>query len=160
MARYKLSKKRNRLNKEKDGLWHAEPSRASRLSKRELCRLVTKHTTLSPFELEMGLDMLGDRLPQWLGEGYVVQLGPLGTLMLEYGSEGVKEPEDFDYHLIRRPRVVFRPSRELTKAVLGAVSFELDGLKADGASFATVDSYRRWQELQQRDGEDAGSNQS
>ena len=104
--------------------------------------------------------MLGDRLPQWLGEGYVVQLGPLGTLMLEYGSEGVKEPEDFDYHLIRRPRVVFRPSRELTKAVLGAVSFELDGLKADGASFATVDSYRRWQELQRGDGEDAGSNQS
>lgn len=152
MARYKLSKKRNRLNKEKDGLWHAEPSRASRLSNRELCRMVTRHTTLSAFELEMGLKMVGERLPELLGEGYVVQLGNLGTLRLEYGSEGVEEPEDFDWHLIRRPRIVFRPSRELTEAVRGAVSFELDGLKAEGVSFATVEAYRRWQRLRLDEG--------
>lgn len=160
MAKYKLSKKRNRLNKEKDGLWYAEPSRASRMSKREVCRKATRYTTLSHLELEMGLEMLGDRLPQWLGDGYIVQLGPLGTLMLEYGSEGVKEPEDFDYRLIRKPRVVFRPSHKLTQAVLRAVSFKLDGLKADGVSFATVDSYRRWQETRQREKGSLEGNQS
>ena len=160
MARYKLVKKRNRLSPLKDGQWYAEPVPRQKITSGELFRMATQHVTLSKGEMAMALEQLSERLPLLLAQGFTVELGRLGTLRLEYGSEGVKEPEDFDYRLIRKPRVVFRPSHKLTQAVLRAVSFKLDGLKADGVSFATVDSYRRWQETRQREKGSLEGNQS
>lgn len=146
MARYKLTKKSNPLNPAKDGHWHAEPSPAPRMTSRELCRLLTQDTTLSAAELGMGLEMLSDRLPRLLAQGYSVQIGRLGSLRIEFGSEGVAEPEDFDYRLIRRPRIVFRPSAELRRELAEELSYELHGLVADGISFNDIASYRKWQE--------------
>ena len=56
----------------------------------------------------------------------------------------MEEPEDFNYHLIRRPRVVFRPSRELTQEVERLISFQLDGIMSGPYSFPTVEAYRQW----------------
>ncbi len=145
MARYKLSRKRNRLNAEKDNLWYAEPTSTNNLDTRETCRYVTKHTTLSPFELSMGLDMLFNRLPEMLAQGNTVQAGRLGTFRVEFGSEGVAQPEDFNYHLIRKPRVIFQPSKELQRAVASAMFYELDGVVEGGFGFADIASYRNWQ---------------
>lgn len=150
MAKYRLSRKKNRLNREKDGRWYAEPASMARMSSRQFCRQVTQHTTLSPFELGMGLEIVGDRLPWLLARGFNVELGELGSFRIEFGSEGVDEPEDFNYHLIRRPRIVFHPSRKLQREVARLVSYELDGLTADGIQFADIASYRRWQQEQQQ----------
>ena len=120
MARYRLTRKKNRLNRAKDGLWYAEPTpgRAMRA---------------------------GDCLPDLLAQGNLVSLGRLGTLRLEFGSEGVAEPEDFTTRHIRRPRVVFQPSKEFTRNVMRGVRYEADGLTADGLSFGSVESFREWQ---------------
>lgn len=131
---------------EKDGLWYAEPAKGQKMSVLELSKIVTKDTTLSSSELSMGLDLLVERLPELLARGIVVRVGRLGTLLAEYGSEGVERPEDFHPRLMRRPRVVFRPSAELRTGVERAMHYEQAGLSADGISFGSVESYRRWEQ--------------
>ena len=111
---------------------------------RQLCRFAPQHTTMGNMELMMALEILAQYLPAVLAQGTIVEVGRLGTLQLAYGSEGVEEPEDFNYHLIRRPRVVFRPSRELTQEVERLISFQLDGIMSGPYSFPTVEAYRQW----------------
>lgn len=146
MARYKLTRKRNRLNAEKDNLWYAEPAAGSAVDTATVCRHVTQHTTLSPYELQMGLEMVFNHLPELLAQKGSVQLGRLGTFRLEFGSEGAAEPEDFNYRMIRRPRVVFQPSKDLQRAVASSMTYELGGVVDNGMSFADVASYRQWLE--------------
>ncbi len=147
MAKYRLCKKKNRLNADKDGLWYAEPVAGRQMRTRTVCRLATKNLTLSEGELELGLNALADYLPVLLAQGSGVQLGRLGTLRLEFGSEGVREPEEFTARCIRRPRVVFQPSKEFAGDVSRQLRFELDGLTAEGVAFASVESYRKWKEM-------------
>lgn len=146
MARYRLSKKKNRINARKDGLWFAQAAPAPKMGQRELFRRVTTDTTLSEHELALAIELLADRLPALLADGILVRLGRLGTLHVEYGSEGVERPEDFHPRLMRRPRVVFRPSAELRTGVERAMHYEQAGLSADGISFGSVESYRRWEQ--------------
>ena len=109
--------------------------------------MATKNLTLSAVELELALGILANYLPGLLAQGNLVQLGRLGTLRLEFGSEGVREPEEFTARCIRRPRVVFQPSKEFAGDVLRQLRFELDGLTAEGVAFASVESYRKWKEM-------------
>ncbi len=146
MARYKLTKKRNRINAKKDGLWYAEPAKGQKMSALELCRMVTKDTTLTAAELALALDLLAERLPMLLARGMVLRVGRLGSLLADYGSEGVARPEDFHPRMMRRPRIVFRPSAELRKALEQAMFYELAGLNAAGLSFGSVESFRRWEQ--------------
>lgn len=144
MVRYRLCKKKNRLNREKDGLWYAEPVVGKQMKTRQVCRLATTNITLSSDELELALNALDKHLPMLLAQGNGVQLGRMGTLRLEFGSEGVSEPEEFTARCIRRPRVVFQPSKEFMKNIMSLLSFQLDGLRAGGVAFATIESYRKY----------------
>ena len=85
----------------------------------------------------------------------MVQLGELGSIRLEYGSEGVAEPEDFHPRLMRSARVVFPPSKKLMQEVRRHLSYEPGGIVADGVAFGSVESYRRRQ-AQQADGAEEG----
>ena len=143
MARYKLRRKPNLLNPAKDGLWYAAPAPARRICARDLCTQAARHTTLSAAELLMALELVAEQAATCLRQGDMVELPGLGTLRLEYGSEGVAEPEDFYAALMRRPRVVYRPTRQFTGRVLLGMSYELDGLVDDGISYDTVASWRR-----------------
>ena len=155
MARYRLTKKRNRMNAKKDGLWYAEPAKGQKISALELNKMMTDGTTLSSSELNMALDLLVERLPMLLARGILARVGRLGTLMVDYGSEGVARPEDFHPRLMRRPRIVFRPSAELRKRVEQAMFYEQDGLNVDGLSFGSVESFRRWEQENAAEGSSA-----
>lgn len=145
MAKYQLTKKRNRLNPAKDGLWYGTPAPAQKFDTKDLCELASKYTTIGPFEVRAVLDLIGRFVPQALAEGRVVQLGDLGSLRLEYGSEGVREPEDFHPRLMRPARAVFQPSKRLAQEVRRQLYYEPGGIVAEGISFASVADYRRWQ---------------
>ena len=143
MARYKLSRRKNKLNPSKDNRWYAIPAPSRRVTARDLCAEATANTTLSPAELLMALELVAERAAASLRRGDTVELPGLGTLRLEYGSEGVDEPERFHAALMRRPRVVFRPARQFTGRTLLGLSYELDGLVDEGISYATVADWRR-----------------
>ena len=146
MARYKLMRKKNRLNAEKDGQWYAEPTPSPVIEARELCRRATRNTSLNEAEMRLALDLLASCLPSLLADGRSVKVGGLGSLRLVYGSEGVERPEEFDYRLIRKPRVVFRPSKELTRAVEKELSFELAGVVEGDRQWPTVGEWRKTRE--------------
>ncbi|MEO3236954.1 DNA-binding protein, partial [Parabacteroides distasonis] len=56
-------------------------------------------------------------------KGETVQLGDLGHFQAVIGSKGTKLESDFNASLIKRPRIVFRPSVTL-KSVTGLAKFE------------------------------------
>ena len=60
---------------------------------------------------------------QRLQKGETVQLGDLGHFQAVIGSKGTKLESDFNASLIKRPRIVFRPSVTL-KSVTGLAKFE------------------------------------
>ena len=62
-------------------------------------------------------------LKQRLQKGETVQLGDLGHFQAVIGSKGTKLESDFNASLIKRPRIVFRPSVTL-KSVTGLAKFE------------------------------------
>ena len=155
MAKYQLTRMRNRLNPDKDGLWYATPAPASKFGTDELCRFASKHTTLGSFEVRAALDVINNFVPMALAKGGRGALGELGSIRLEYGSEGVAEPEDFHPRLMRSARVVFRPSKKLMQEVRRHLSYEPGGIVADGVAFGSVESYRRRQ-AQQADGAEEG----
>ena len=145
MSKYQLTKKRNRLNPDKDGLWYGTPAPGAKFGTKDLCRLASRNTTLNAIEVRAVLDLINDCVPQALAEGKVVQLGELGSLRVEYGSEGVARPEDFHPRLMRPARVVFQPSKKLTQEVRGLLSYEAGGIVVEGFAFDSVADYRRWQ---------------
>lgn len=150
MAKYRLSKKHNRLNSGKDGRWYATPAPAPRLDTRNLCRFASENTTLSAFEVRAVLDLINQYVPQMLAQGYTVQLGDLGSLRLAFGSEGVEQPEDFHPRLMRPARIVFQPARSLNHTVRRLLTFEAAGVVDDGLAFGDIASWRRHREEQGR----------
>ena len=83
---------------------------------------VNKSTGTCDFE-EL-CDQIADRSTASRGDVQeTVQLGDLGHFQAVIGSKGTKLESDFNASLIKRPRIVFRPSVTL-KSVTGLAKFE------------------------------------
>ena len=85
----------------------------------ELC----DQSTASRGDVQVVVDGLLYILKQRLQKGETVQLGDLGHFQAVIGSKGTKLESDFNASLIKRPRIVFRPSVTL-KSVTSLVKFE------------------------------------
>ena len=83
-------------------------------------------------EAQQGVAGLDEPVQAGLGDAQVLQehgllvrlqLGDLGHFQAVIGSKGTKLEADFNASLIKRPRIVFRPSVTL-KSVTGLAKFE------------------------------------
>lgn len=83
----------------------------------ELCDQIADRSTASRGDVHVVVDGLLYILKQRL------QLGDLGHFQAVIGSKGTKLESDFNASLIKRPRIVFRPSVTL-KSVTSLVKFE------------------------------------
>ena len=92
------------------------------------------------------LERFGRLFARTAGSGKRRAAGPPGDVAPGIRQRG-REPEEFTARCIRRPRVVFQPSKEFAGDVLRQLRFELDGLTAEGVAFASVESYRKWKEM-------------
>lgn len=81
---------------------------------------VNKSTDTCDFE-EL-CDQIADR-SNASRKGETIQMGDLGHFQAVIGSKGTKLESDFNSSLIKRPRIVFRPSVTL-KSVTSLVKFE------------------------------------
>ena len=84
----------------------------------ELCDQIADRSTASRGDVQVVVDGLLYILKQRLQKGETVQLGDLGHFQAVIGSKGTKLESDFNASLIKRPRIVFRPSVTL-KSVTG-----------------------------------------
>ena len=89
----------------------------------ELCDQIADRSTASRGDVHVVVDGLLYILKQRLQKGETVQLGDLGHFQAVIGSKGTKLESDFNASLIKRPRIVFRPSVTL-KSVTSLVKFE------------------------------------
>lgn len=152
MAKYRFRKIKSPLKKDDPGKWYGAPVTDNRLNTRAVCKLVTRNTTVAPTELESGLNLVCDAVPDLLKQGNSVQLGSLGTLRLSHSSDGVENIEDFNTSMIKDIRVIFTPSKELMNAIKDGLTFENAGVTASGFTFASVQDYKNYEVTKREEG--------
>lgn len=105
---------------------------------RQACTAISAYSTASPGDVKVVLDGLLFVLKESLLRGEVVQMGELGNFQINVGSSGTPTAEEFKATMIRKPRIVFRPSVSL-KEILGKVSFERISTGTSGTSGSDED---------------------
>lgn len=71
-------------------------------------------TGTRPAQVKMILNTLNDRIMAWLEEGFGVRLGKLGSILPSVRSKAGLTAEEAE---VKRVRVIFYPSREMSNRV-------------------------------------------
>ncbi len=114
-VKYKLVQRRDMsAGAEQDAkLWYAQGYITGICSMDELCNEIADRSTATAGDIKLTIDGLVQILSRRLQAGQSVQLGELGTFRPSVGSTGTKEKEDFHASMIRNPRIVFFPGKQL-----------------------------------------------
>lgn len=78
-----------------------------------------ENTTLHPEEALLANKLFIKKIAKYLREGYIVELGEIGTLQPGCSSKWVAKKEDLTVSMVE-PRVNFNPSDEVAAAIKGA----------------------------------------
>ena len=144
MQDYNLVAKKNPLKPEEGKKWYAVPNSREAQDVKAMTRAATENTTTAPIEMEAALDLLGKYAVKQLLQGHTVKVGSLGTLRISFKSEGVKDINDFNGGLmIKNPRIIFTPSKELRESVISQLKFQNGGVLEDGVRYASLTDYRK-----------------
>ncbi len=117
----KLQKKKN-PQKRSEEKYYANPVNLGRKSLRNIAQDIAGRSSLTRGDIENVLLNFIDCLPQYLRDGFSVQLSDFGTMRLTLSSEGSLTEKAFKTETIK-PRVTFTPGVEL-KAALRDNSYE------------------------------------
>lgn len=140
---YNLVQRANPQKREEPAKWYATPSNGEPLTGRALTRAATANTTTAPAEMEASMDLLADIIRQQLLQGHTVKVPNLGSFRLTFRSAGAEDISDFNAAtMIRDPRILFTPAKELREAVIGNLSYQNSGVLANGIRYASVSDYR------------------
>jgi len=141
---YKLVQKKNPLKKDEPAKWYAVPNSARPLAQKALTRAATENTTTAPIELESAMELLAAFIPQQLQQGHTVSVPGLGTFRLSFKSEGVEDINKFNAgQMIKSPRILFTPAKELREKTLLGINFENGGVLEAGVNYASLMDYRK-----------------
>ena len=141
---YKLVQKKNPQKKSEPAKWYATPNSAKPLAQKVMTRVATENTTTAPIELESAMELLAAFIPQQLQQGHTVNVPGLGSFRLSFKSDGVEKVDDFrPEKMIKSPRVVFTPSKELKERTLRGLSYEEGGVLENKVSYASLADYRK-----------------
>lgn len=141
---YKLVQKKNPQKKEEPAKWYAVPNSAKPLAQKALTRAATENTTTAAIEMEAAMELLAAFIPRQLQQGHTVNVPGLGSFRLTFKSEGVEDVEKFNAGLmIKSPRILFTPAKELRERTLQGLRFENGGVLEAGINYATLADYRK-----------------
>ena len=141
---YKLVQKKNPQKKSEPAKWYATPNSAKPLAQKALTRAATENTTTAPIEMEAAMELLAAFIPQQLKQGHTVNVPGMGTFRLTFKSEGVEDINKFNAgQMIKSPRSVFTPAKELRERTLQGISYENSGVLEAGVNYASMADYRK-----------------
>ncbi|RRD88835.1 hypothetical protein EII33_11230 [Bacteroides heparinolyticus] len=141
---YKLVQRKNPLKKDEPAKWYATPNSAKPLSPKALTRAATANTTTAPIELESAMELLAAFIPQQLQQGHTVNVPGMGSFRLTFKSDGVEDINKFNAgQMIKSPRIVFTPAKELKEKTLQGLSFENSGVLENKINYASLADYRK-----------------
>ncbi|ALO49228.1 HU family DNA-binding protein [Hoylesella enoeca] len=119
--RIKLVARKNPQNKTEVKLY-ANAVNLGKKTLHDIARDISGRSSLTRGDIENVLSNFIDCLPQYLRDGFSVQLGGFGTVRLTLSSKGAETAKAFNIDTIK-PRVTFTPGVEL-KAALRDNSYE------------------------------------
>ena len=102
---------------------HANAVNAGRKTIHDIARSIAGRSSLTRGDIENVLSNFVDELPEYLADGFSVQIGSFGTLRLSLSSAGAEKPEKFSTESIK-PKIVFTPGVEV-KDSLSRISYEV-----------------------------------
>ena len=141
---YKLVQRKNPLKKDEPAKWYATPNSAKPLAQNALTRAATENTTTAPIEMEAAMELLAAFIPQQLKQGHTVNVPGMGTFRLTFKSEGVEDINLFNAgQMIKSPRIVFTPAKELREKTLLGLRFENGGVLENKINYASMADYRK-----------------
>ena len=85
----------------------------------EIARSSAKNTTLHPKEASLAAELLLEGVAEELKQGYIVDLGPLGTVYPSVNSPWKQDPDDLTLSEMK-PKVNYSASRGILAAVKSA----------------------------------------
>ena len=85
----------------------------------EIARSSAKNTTLHPKEASLAAELLLEGVAEELKQGFIVDLGPLGTIYPAVNSPWKQDPEELSLSEMK-PKVNYSSSRGISAAIKGA----------------------------------------
>lgn len=117
----KLVRRKNPQDKTKSKVY-ANAVNAGRKTLHDISKEIAGRSSLTRGDVENVLLNLLDCLPEYLMDGFSVQLGEFGTLRVSLSSHGAADSHSFDTTKIK-PRVLFTPGVEM-KQLLKKTTYE------------------------------------
>ena len=110
----KIERKKLNYREDKKEIFVATADRNGVIDTDKMANEIAKDTGARPAQVKMILNALSDSMMTWLEEGHGVRFGKLGSFLPSVRS---KSSENADEAGVKKVRVSFRPSRELSKKV-------------------------------------------
>lgn len=110
---YFLVERPNPLDRTAPKKFYAVSKKRGSMGLEGLAERIADATTASKADTILVLMALSTQLNQLLSEGYSVKLDGLGTFRVTLNGIGADTLEEFGTHLIRGPRIRFRPEVQL-----------------------------------------------
>lgn len=130
----KIEKKVLNFSEEKKEVYVASADRNGVIDTDKIAQEIALDTGARPAQVKMILNTLNDRMLAWLEEGHGVRFGKLGSFLPSVRSQSADTADEAG---VKRVRVVFYPSRELSKRVaainINTVSTDDGDTSAEGS---------------------------
>lgn len=94
-------------------LYGAQPVYLEDISFRRLCSRIAEYSSVTSADVKAVIDRMLYVMNEELMNGRIVRLGELGSFRLSFGSASVEDAKEFKSSLIRTPKILFTPAKEI-----------------------------------------------
>ncbi len=94
-----------------------KPFRYSTLSDEDVAQMASDDSGITVSQIEQCLAALEKQIRQLVLNGHSIMLGPLGSLRFSESVKSVADAEDISVDLIKRRRILFKPSKKLMQEI-------------------------------------------
>ena len=116
---YKVTPVKNNLDGSGDVRYIARPAGRETADLDNICRRISKNSTLSSPDIYAVLRAFADLVPELLLDNYNVHLPPLGIFSLTFKSESHPIDEDVSNNSVKKVQMQFRPDAEIVRRLKG-----------------------------------------
>lgn len=112
--KYKVvGRKINIAPKKGQVLYGAQPVYLDDISFKRLCSRIAEYSSVTSADVKAVIDRMLYVMNEELLNGRIVRLGELGSFRLSFGSASVEDEKEFKSSLIRTPKILFTPAKEV-----------------------------------------------
>lgn len=123
LMKYKVIKRVNPQDREGQPKYYASPVYSGELTINELSKSLSEACTINIVDVKAVLEAFTERLPWYLQNGFIIQLGAMGRFRLSISAQGKTTADDVSSEDVTNTRILFVPSVEI-KHELEKTTFE------------------------------------